>query len=98
MEAKRSSAPVLLAIIALCALANPGILLGVLVAYGFAWVGHFKVEMNRPATFTYPMWSLAGDFKMWGEMVRGRLWSGDGSEIAGPAPAQATESAPTPAR
>jgi hypothetical protein len=84
MEARRSSAPVLLAIIALCALANPAILSGVVVAYGFAWAGHFLVEKNRPATFTYPMWSLAGDFRMWSELVRGRLWSGDGSEIAGP--------------
>jgi hypothetical protein len=25
----------------------------------------------------YPVWSLAGDLKMWGHMVRGRLWEGD---------------------
>jgi hypothetical protein len=84
MEAKRSAAPVLLGMIAIAAVGHPAILGGVVMAYAFAWVGHFRIEHNRPATFTYPLWSLAGDFRMWGEMVRGRLWSGDASEIAGP--------------
>jgi hypothetical protein len=43
------------------------------VGYGFAWAGHFFFEKNRPATFTYPFYSLVGDWVMFRDIVRGRL-------------------------
>ena len=49
------------------------LLLAPVVGYGFAWVGHFVFEKNRPATFTHPVYSLVGDFVMWKDMLVGRI-------------------------
>ena len=56
------------------ALGKPALLLVLpLIGYGFAWVGHFFFERNRPATFRYPFYSLAGDFVMFRDVVTGRM-------------------------
>lgn len=41
--------------------------------YAFAWAGHFFFERNRPATFRYPALSFQGDWRMWWEMLTGRI-------------------------
>ena len=43
-----------------------------LCGYGFAWVGHFFFEKNRPATFTYPLYSFIGDWKMFKDILIGK--------------------------
>ncbi len=40
-----------------------------IVGYGFAWVGHFFFEKNKPATFKYPLYSLAGDWVMYKDIL-----------------------------
>jgi hypothetical protein len=41
--------------------------------YGFAWIGHYMFEKNRPATFKHPLYSLRGDWVMYGQMLRGKV-------------------------
>ena len=42
------------------------------LGYGFAWVGHFFFEKNKPATFKYPGYSLASDFILFYELLTGK--------------------------
>ena len=64
-----------LVIVALFAgiLANPWFFAAApVIGYGFAWIGHYVFEKNRPATFKYPLFSLMGDFRLFFETVTGR--------------------------
>lgn len=49
------------------------LMLAPIAGYGFAWVGHFVFEKNRPATFSHPFYSLAADFVLYRDMLIGRI-------------------------
>ncbi|RDZ26925.1 DUF962 domain-containing protein [Lysobacter silvisoli] len=54
--------------------ARPWLLLAALVCgYGFAWVGHFFFEKNRPATFKHPLYSFVGDWVMFKDILTGKI-------------------------
>ena len=68
------SSLVLVCLAMLLATGRPGyILYALLCGYGFAWIGHFVFEKNRPATFKRPLYSLIGDWAMYRDIWRGRI-------------------------
>ncbi len=42
------------------------------IGYGFAWIGHFFFEKNKPATFKYPFYSLGSDFILFFDLLTGK--------------------------
>jgi hypothetical protein len=44
-----------------------------LCGYGFAWIGHFFFEHNRPATFKHPLYSFIGDWVMYTHILTGKI-------------------------
>ncbi|MGH6622585.1 MAG: Mpo1-like protein [Burkholderiaceae bacterium] len=68
------STGVLLCLVLLFITRNPWWLLAIpLCGYGFAWLGHFAFEKNRPATFKHPVYSLMGDWVMYKDLLTGRI-------------------------
>lgn len=62
------------AILILIATAHPTYIpLTFVYGYGLAWMGHFFIEKNRPATFKYPLWSFLADYKMCALMLTGKM-------------------------
>jgi hypothetical protein len=49
------------------------LLVGLVAGYLFAWIGHVFFEKNRPATFTYPLYSFMGDWVMWRDILARRI-------------------------
>lgn len=47
--------------------------LALVVGYAAAWLAHFLIEHNKPATFKHPLWSFVGDYKMVCLMLAGRM-------------------------
>lgn len=47
--------------------------LALIPGYGMAWIAHFFIEKNKPATFQHPLWSFIGDYKMIWLMLTGRI-------------------------
>lgn len=65
---------VLLALLLALLSGNPRWLwLAPLCGYGFAWLGHYLYEKNRPATFRHPLYSLMGDWVMYWQVLRGKV-------------------------
>jgi hypothetical protein len=49
------------------------LLVALIQGYAFAWVGHFFFEHNKPATFKYPRYSFMGDWRLWWEILTGKI-------------------------
>jgi hypothetical protein len=64
----------LVCLVALLVTRNPWwLLVGLLCGYGFAWVGHFVFEKNQPASFKQPLYSFMGDWRMYWQILTGKI-------------------------
>ena len=65
----------ILVLIFYCVLSSHFILLWLIpvIGYGFAWIGHFFYEHNRPATFKHPIYSFVGDWVMFKDILLGKI-------------------------
>ena len=68
-----STAAVTLAVTGLFAGRFSFVVLAVLVGYGIAWISHFVVQKNKPASWEHPMWSFLSDAKLFFLMATGRM-------------------------
>jgi hypothetical protein len=65
---------VLVCLVLLLATGRPvWLLVGLLCGYGFAWIGHFGFEKNKPASFKRPLYSFFGDWVMYRDIWTGRI-------------------------
>ena len=49
------------------------VVVALIQGYAFAWIGHFFFEHNKPATFRYPRFSFMGDWRLWWEILTGKI-------------------------
>ena len=68
-----TTAAITLAVTALVTRKPKLLLAAPIVGYGAAWIGHFGIEKNVPATFGHPLWSFASDFVMWWKIATGTM-------------------------
>jgi len=52
------------------------LILGLVQGYGLAWISHFFIEVNKPATWQYPKYSFMADHVLYKEVLQGQhsLW------------------------
>ena len=54
---------------------------GIATTYLFAWVSHWALEKNQPASFVYPAFSFRGDLVLFWRITTGRI-GGDTALVA----------------
>jgi hypothetical protein len=68
-----TSAALLMVLQAVESLSSSWVLAALVTGYACAWCGHLFFERNRPATFSHPFYSFAGDWVMWKSILLGKI-------------------------